>query len=156
MGVIATAKVIIGSKRAGRLVSLQLGNREQVIAIKSILSCRWSLLLMIIFEGKVYISTWYIDALLLDQTIRVSKKGWTEDSLGYTQLIEVFKKHIKGHIRGVYRLLILNGHRSHSTLEFDLFYLEHLIIMLYMPPHFSHLLQLLDISCFAVLKRLYK
>ncbi len=57
--------------------------------------------------------------------------------------------------KGVYRLLILDGHRSHITPEFDLFCTEHKIITLCMPSHSSHLLQLLDVSCFATLKRAY-
>jgi hypothetical protein len=44
---------------------------------------------------------------------------------------------------------------SYSSLEFDLFYSEHTIITLCMPSYSSHLLQLLDISCFAVLKQSY-
>jgi hypothetical protein len=59
MGVIATAKVVTGTERAGKAVATQLGNREWVIAIKSINSTGWSSPLMIIFEGKVHISTWY-------------------------------------------------------------------------------------------------
>jgi DDE superfamily endonuclease len=67
----------------------------------------------------------------------------------------VFEKHIAHRTKGIYRLLILDGHGSHVTPEFDLFSKEHSIITLCMPPHSSHLLQPLDVSCFAVLKRLY-
>jgi hypothetical protein len=63
MGVISTAKVITGSERARRPVSIQPGNREWVTVIESASSCGWSLPPMIIFEGKVHISTWYTDAL---------------------------------------------------------------------------------------------
>lgn len=84
MGVISTAKVITGSERASRPVSIQPGNREWVTAIESVLSTGWSLPLMIIFEGKVYISTWYTDTLPLDWSIGVSENSWTNDSLGLT------------------------------------------------------------------------
>jgi hypothetical protein len=67
----------------------------------------------------------------------------------------VFEKHSAHRTRGVYRLLILDGHGSHLTPEFDLFCTEYSIITLYMPPHSSHLLQPCDVSFFAVLKRLY-
>ena len=110
---------------------------------------------MIIFEEKVHLSTWYTDVLPGDWTIGVSANGWTNDSLGFDWLTQVFEKHTKDRTKGVYRLLILDGHGSHSMAEFDLFCLERLIITLYMPPHSSHLLQLLDVSCFVVLKRLY-
>ena len=110
---------------------------------------------MIIFEGKVHISSWYTDNLPRDWIIGVSENGWTNDSLGLTWLKEVFEKHTKDRTKGAYRLLILDGHGSHSTPEFDLFCKEHSIITLCMPPHSSHLLQPLDVSCFAVLKRSY-
>ena len=155
MGVITTAKVITGSERAGRPVCVQPGNREWVTVIESISSCGWSLPPMVIFEGKVHISTWYTDTLPLDWSFAVSQKGWTDDSLGLIWLTDVFQKHTKDRTKGVYRLLILDGHGSHSTPEFDLFCSEHSIITLCMPPHSSHLLQPLDVSCFAVLKRAY-
>jgi hypothetical protein len=56
---------------------------------------------------------------------------------------------------GRYRILILNGHGSHLTAEFDRTCTKNNIIPVYMPPHSSHLLQPLDVSCFAVLKRQY-
>ena len=110
---------------------------------------------MVVFEGKVHISTWYTEALPHDWTIAVSENGWTNDTLGFKWLTEVFEKHTVNRKKGVYRLLILDGHGSHSTPEFDLFCKEHLIITLCMPPHSSHLLQPLDVSCYAVLKRSY-
>ncbi|PQM43509.1 hypothetical protein VC83_09636 [Pseudogymnoascus destructans] len=58
MGVISTAKVITGSERASRPVSIQPGNREWVTVIESVSSSGWSLPPMVIFEGKVHISTW--------------------------------------------------------------------------------------------------
>src|SRR5450432_572319 len=100
-------------------------------------------------------STWYTEDLPLDWTIGVSANGWTDDKLGLIWLQNVFEKHTAPRTKGVYRLLILDGHGSHGTPEFDLFAKEHSIITLCMPPHSSHLLQPLDVSCFAVLKRLY-
>jgi hypothetical protein len=35
------------------------------------------------------------------------------------------------------------------------YYKEEKIIVLYMPPHLSHLLQLLDVGCFSPLKQAY-
>ena len=40
--------------------------------------------------------------------------------------------------------------------EFDQYCLKHLIIILCMSLHLSHLLQLLDVDCFSVLKQSYK
>lgn len=155
MGVITTAKVITSSERAAKPVCIQPGNREWVTAIECVSSNGYALPPMIIFEGKVHMSSWYTDALPRDWTIAVSENGWTNNSLSLIWLTDVFEKHTIGHKKGVYRLLILDGHGSHLTPEFDLFCTEHLIITLCMPPHSSHLLQPLDVSCFAVLKRSY-
>jgi hypothetical protein len=51
--------------------------------------------------------------------------------------------------------LILDGHSSYSTPEFDQFCTQNRIITIYMPPHSSHLLQPLDVVCFSPLKRVY-
>jgi hypothetical protein len=156
MGVIATAKVITGSERAGRPVVTQPGNREWVTIIETANSCGWALPPLIIFEGKVHLSTWYEDGLLpSDWVIGVSDNGWTTDELGFIWLKEIFDKHTRARTIGRYRLLILDGHGSHVTPQFDRFCLENSIIVLCMPPHSSHLLQPLDVGCFSVLKRMY-
>jgi hypothetical protein len=51
--------------------------------------------------------------------------------------------------------LILDGHGSHLTPQFDRICTENDIIPLCMPPHASHLLQPLDVGCFAVVNRAY-
>src|SRR5450432_1782189 len=54
MGVISTTKVITGAERSNRPISIQPGNREWVTVIDCISLARWSLPLVVIFEGKVY------------------------------------------------------------------------------------------------------
>ena len=56
---------------------------------------------------------------------------------------------------GGYRLLIVDGHESHISIEFQDLCKEKNIILLCMPPHSSHLLQPLDVACFSPLKRKY-
>jgi hypothetical protein len=55
-----------------------------------------------------------------------------------------------------YRLLVLNSHESHSSIDFYQLCEEKKIITLCMPPHSSHLLQPLNVSCFAPLKKAYR
>jgi hypothetical protein len=68
----------------------------------------------------------------------------------------MFEKYTIQYTKGIYRLLILDGYSSYLTPEFDLFYKEHSIITLCIPPHSSHLLQPLDVGCFTVLKQSYR
>jgi hypothetical protein len=56
---------------------------------------------------------------------------------------------------GYSRLLILDGYESHNSLKFQDYCAEHNIITLCMLLHLSHLLQLLDVGCFSLLKRAY-
>ena len=73
-----------------------------------------------------------------------------------TWLRTIFNKYTKDRTKGRYRLLILDGHKSHVTGEFEQFCTQNDIIPLCMPSHSSHLLQPLDVGCFSSLKSLYK
>jgi hypothetical protein len=52
-------------------------------------------------------------------------------------------------------LLMLNGHKSHVSGDFELYCKKHNIITLYMPAHSSHIFQPLDVACFGPLKQVY-
>ncbi len=64
--VIITVKVITGSERSLRPVTIQPGNREWVTVIECTSASSWTVPLMIIFNGKVHISLWYTDKLSRD------------------------------------------------------------------------------------------
>jgi hypothetical protein len=153
MGIISTAKVVTAGEKA-RAVSVQPGNREWVTVIESASSTGWVLPPMVIFKGKLHQQTWY-EKLPPDWSIGVSENGWTTDELGFIWLKKVFNPYTQNRTIGTYRLLILDGHGSHGTPEFDQFCSQNSIIILCMPPHSSHLLQPLDVSCFSVLKHFY-
>jgi len=63
---------------------------------------------------------------------------------------------MKNQTVGQYRLLILDSHSSYVMSEFDQYCLKQSIIIICMSSHLSHLLQLLDVDCFLVLKQSYK
>lgn len=54
-----------------------------------------------------------------------------------------------------YYLLILDGHESHISAQFQQYCKENGIITLYMLAHSSHILQPLDVGCFSLLKKSY-
>ena len=153
MGVAATSKVVTSSDRVGRAVTIQPGNREWVTAIECINASGWCLPLFVILSGKAHQSSWY-QGLPLNWTVAVSDNGWTTDQLG-VEWVKHFNQHTAARTAGVYRLLVLDGHSSHATPEFDQYCADNKIITLCMPPHTSHLLQPLDVSCFSPLKRAY-
>jgi DDE superfamily endonuclease len=155
MGVIGTELVVTGTERRNRPKTVQPGNREWVTVIQGINALGWAIPPFIIFKGLQHLSAWYEgDDIPLDWTITLSDNGWTTDELGF-EWIKHFDKHMKGKTKGSRRLLILDGHGSHDTAEFHEFCREHNIITLCIPAHSSHLLQPLDVGCFAPLKKAY-
>jgi hypothetical protein len=59
MGVIATAKVVTGSDRAGRPRTVQPGNREWVTIIKAINTRGFAIPPLVIFEAGWHKASWY-------------------------------------------------------------------------------------------------
>lgn len=57
---------------------------------------------------------------------------------------------------GGYRLLILDGHNSHTTYRFCKFAEEHKIIVVCLPPHTTHRLQPLDVGIFGPLNSTWR
>jgi hypothetical protein len=154
MGLIATAKVITRKEFYSRRSLLQPGNRAWVTTIECINASGWALPPCVIFKGKVFIESWF-DGLPDDWRLEVSSNGWTSDQIGLRWLEKLFIPSTSSRTKGKYRLLILDGHGSHLTPKFDEICEKNNIIAICMPPHSSHLLQPLDIGCFAVLKRAY-
>lgn len=141
MGLVATAKVVTRAEMVGRPFLIQPGNREWVTTIECVNFKGWVLPPSIIFKGKVHIEGWYEDnALSPDWRIEVSDNGWTNDEIGLRWLQKLFISATNSRTTGKYRLLILDGHGSHLTPQFDQTCMEHDIIPICMPPHSSHLL----------------
>ncbi|EED16700.1 transposon, putative [Talaromyces stipitatus ATCC 10500] len=155
MGLCASAKVITGSDRYGRPYLLQPGNREWVTVIEAVNSTGWALPSYIIFKATTFYQQGWFEILPQDWRLNISKNGWTTDEIGLQWLQKHFIPHTTSRTKGRYRMLILDGHGSHLTPQFDQICTENNIIPVCMPSHSSHLLQPLDVGCFAVLKRQY-
>jgi hypothetical protein len=153
MGVIATARVVTGTDRAGRPRTVQPGNREWVTIIECINALGGMIPPLVIFEAVMHQAAWY-NTIPHDWSIGVSENGWTTNEIGLTWL-SLFHEHTKDRTVGTHRLLMLDGHNSHVNPEFDQFCLDHNIITICMPAHSSHLLQPLDVGCFSALKQAY-
>ncbi|RYN73803.1 hypothetical protein AA0119_g13609, partial [Alternaria tenuissima] len=126
MGVAATSKVVTSSDTVGRAATVQPGNRDWVTTIECINASGWCLPPFVILSDELSVE-------------------W----------VKHFNRYTAPRTHGVYRLLILDGHSSHATPEFDQYCTENKIITLCMPAHTSHLLQPLDVCCFSPLKRAY-
>lgn len=67
--------------------------------------------------------------------------------------MEIFDEQTEKKSLGKYRLLLVDGHNSHYTIEFLLHARLNMIIVLCYPAHGTHVYQGLDVVIFSVLKR---
>jgi hypothetical protein len=101
------------------------------------------------------LSNWYKDDYLpQDWVIGISENGWTTNELTFDWL-KLFDAHSKGRTVSSHRMLIVDGHESHKSLQFQQYCKNYKIVPVCMPPHSSHLLQPLDVGYFAPLKKAY-
>jgi hypothetical protein len=155
MGVIEPGTVVTSSHRQGRPKQVQPGNREWITVIEGINAEGQSIPPFIIGAGKDHLANWYQECDLPgDWVIALSENGWTDNKLGL-EWLKHFDRATAKRTNSRYRLLILDGHESHHSIEFEEYCKENKIITLCMPAHASHLLQPLDVGCFGPLKKAY-
>ncbi len=83
-----------------------------------------------------------------------SPTGYSNDELAFKWL-QHFEKNSRKTQIGVWRLLILDGYRSHLTYEFYKYAQKHKIELIALPPHSTNLTQPLDVGCFQPYKHYY-
>lgn len=156
MGTIQQEKVIIPVQQREAFLR-QDGNREWVSVIETISADGCCLPSYIIFKAINQQKSWFeaLEATHIEGAIATSPKGWTGNELGLLWLTKHFDIHTSKRQQGEYRMLILDGHESHCTLEFIEFCVERKIILLVLPPHTTHLLQPLDVAIFQPLAKFY-
>ena len=155
MGILGTTTIVTSSDRTTKPKLIQPSNREWVIVIQSINSSGWAIPPFLVFKGKQYLASQYEKEQFPDgQRAAVSKNGWITNEVTLEQL-KHFEKFTRTKIVGKYRLLVLDGHKSHYSVEFKEYYRTNNILTLYMPAHSSYLLQPLDIGYFRPLKKVY-
>src|SRR5882757_6029730 len=155
MGVISTGMVVTSFDGRARAKKIQPGNREWVTVVQAVNSTGYAIPPYIIVAGKNHLDSWYDEAEFPPRwRAGVSQNGWTTNELAI-DWIRHFEEFTAPRKLGVYRLLVLDGHESHHSDEFEEYSKTHQIITLCMPPHSSHILQPLDVGCFGPLKKSY-
>jgi hypothetical protein len=157
IGISATQKIVTSAEYHGKRALLQAGNREWVTSIECIRASGSVLPPLFVFKGKQFPEQLrpYLFSNQKGARLTMSLNGWTTNTIGLWWFKHHFIPNIGTRV-GKYCLLVLDGHGSHLTPEFDQVCEENQIIAICMPPHASHLLQPLDVGCFSVLKRLYE
>jgi hypothetical protein len=101
-----------------------------------------------------YIET--VEYMLMDYRIACSLNDWTDGELAVEWMVEDFDRQTKEKADGKTRVLLMDRHSLHYTLELLKFAWANNIIILGYPPHCTQALQGLDVVCFAQMKEAWK
>ena len=142
-----------------RRTTIQDGSRQWITLLACICadgSCLEPALIYQSASGSIQ-DTWLqaLDPDIHQIRISSSPSGWTNNEIGLAWLQQVFDRSTKAKARSSYRLLVLDGHGSHVTMDFIKYCDEHKILLAVYPPHSTHTLQPLDVSMFKPLSTAY-
>jgi hypothetical protein len=154
LGQISTSRVVTSSDRTGRPKQIKPSNTEWVTVIQGACADGSAIPPLLIFKGKTINYSWLGEDFPQTWMFAASSQGWTNDEIGL-QWIQHFEYYTRMKTVSSKRLLILDNHGSHTTTEFTSFCMDHNIVLLWMPPHSSHMLQPLDVACFGPLKQAF-
>jgi hypothetical protein len=154
---IRTAQRVIGpSKKKNILIKQQKRN-----AWTSIIECVSAegnyLPPAIIWQGKTVQQQWFPqDTVHLENwKFSATSNGYSEMDLALEWLQDVFIPRTKAG-RTDWRLLVIDGHKTHASDDFMQACLENKIWIAWLPAHSSHATQPLDVGVFSFLKRRYR
>jgi hypothetical protein len=117
--------------------ALQDGSREFITVLACVCGDSTSLEPLVIFAGKSGLCSAWVEAVEEGKHkvfFRNSLTGWSNDELGFRWLKQVFNRVTNEKAGRGWRLLILNGHGSHVTMEFQEFCIANRIYLLIFPP----------------------
>ena len=155
MGMICPSMVVTRSDRRGKGKAVQPGNREWATAITCVSGDGFDVPPFLLVQGQYHLSNWYSETGLPPTwAIKPTSSGWTDNNTGL-DWIQHFDRSTRARTMGVYRMLVLDGHESHQSVEFETYCKDNNIIPVCLPPHSSHLTQPLDVGLFGPLKRAY-
>jgi len=126
-------------------------NRESISSVECISASGEMIPPMIIMSGKVMLEKHFDNDLNSSTLLGISESGYSNDELGLKWLHH-FHRFTEGKKKGVWRMLIFDGHGSHLSDDFLLFAWEKKILPFLFPSHTTHLLQPLDVGVFQPFK----
>ena len=129
-------------------------NRESATSVEAISAAGEHIPAFVILSGQLHMARWFQPELDEDLVVALSPTGYSNDQLSLAW-IHHFQEHTAKRTQGRRRLLILDGHGSHHTIEFIKYCEKHEIVPFGLPPHLTHILQPLDVVVFQPLKHYY-
>ena len=131
-------------------------NRKSVTIIETIIADgREPLPPFVITPGKKIMDNWITAELVGTERLACSPTGYTNNEIAMEYLDHLIQYSRAGPEKP-WKLLLLDGHESHRTEQFQLKATEHHIKLFYFPSHLTHILQPLDVGVFRPWKHYHK
>jgi len=113
---------------------------------------------LVIFKGLTVQQQWFPNALEDHNgwQFTASKKGWMEERIAIEWLRRVFLPQTVPDDPRDWRLLVIDGHHTHTTVDFMWECFSNQVYILFLPAHCTHFLQPLDVAIFAPLKKAFR
>ena len=135
--------------------NVHTNNKNWISLIEFVLKCGRILSTYIIFSNKKIQNDWLNAITDESVTLQISSNEWTDANIAVHWLKTVFHHHTK-HFEKKCKLLLLNGHINHISIEFIKFCEQMKTIALCLSFHSIHLLQSLNVDVFSSLNKTYK
>ena len=129
-------------------------NHEHVTLVETISAGGWAIPPVIVIAGILLLERYFQD-LPDGYLLAVSDSGYINDEISM-ETIKHINKFTKPRSKGPYRLLLLDNHECHLSLQFLEYCEENKIIPFGLPPHTTHFLQPLDVGCFQPNKHYHR
>jgi hypothetical protein len=121
--------------------ALQEGSGERITLLACICADGTKMAPAIIYQCKGGLRCGWVEDVEVQKHevfVATSSSGWTNNKLGLAWLEQVFERSTGKKPRSSYRLLILNGHRSHLTMDFIEYCDQNKILIVIFRPHSTH------------------
>ena len=147
LGVLGRSKRIFDKKlynKGAVTAAVQDGSREWITVLACISSDGTALSPAIIFQSDSSdLQSSWVDSINPEKHsvfVSSSPTGWSNNDIGLAWLKEVFERETSRYARTGYRLLLLDGHASHVTMDFINYCDSHKILLAVFPPHATYTL----------------
>jgi hypothetical protein len=164
---------VVGESRLRRQHQQGLSNKQTITVLVTIGADGSSISPTTVFKGKKIPVSWKANnvskmAWVIDSTNKSELlthhddycqvfvlREWVDSAIAIDWLVRVFEPQTREKAAGQKRFLILDGHSSHLSLRLLRKARELNIDIIIYPSHCTHLLQGLDVVCFAPLKQIW-
>ena len=150
--------LVVGSTHTRAIQRKTPGSRAWTSFIECISATGLALPPTVIFKGKSVQQQWFLTDKedLGGWLFTATDKGWVNQTVALEWLEKIFIPRTQPDDPTQQRLLVLDGHNSHTTMDFMWLCHTNNIHVIYLPAHTSHVLQPLDLSIFSPLKHSYR